>query len=92
VLRREQSPGNDPLALEPTPFDEGRSEQIQPFVSTTGAAADTVNSSDIAPTSNFMSTGALKPVTSTMLLRTTFLNPVNSNVTENVPIGTTGNW
>jgi len=62
------------------------------FVSTTGAAAETVSSSDIAPTSSFMSTGALKPLVITMLLRTTFLKPLSSNVTENVPFGTVGIW
>jgi len=62
------------------------------FVSTTGAAAETVSSSDIAPTSIFMSMGALNPLLITMLLRTTFLKPLSSNETENVPFGTVGNW
>src|SRR5688572_10841094 len=72
--------------------DEKVAPEVVFLVSTTGAAAETVSSSDIAPTSIFMSSGALNPVTRTMLLRTTFLKPVSANVTENVPIGTLGNW
>src|SRR5260221_4119015 len=60
------------------------------LVSTTGAEAVTVTSLAIAPTSIFMSTRALKPVVIVMSGRVAFLNPLSSNVTVYVPIGTLG--
>ena len=61
------------------------------LVSTTGAAAETFTSSVSAPTSIFTSMGALKSEVMTTPVRLTFLNPLSSKVTVNVPIGTLGN-
>ena len=60
------------------------------FVSTTGAAAVTVISSETCPISSFMSIGALKLVVMTTFDREAFLNPLSSNVTVKLPIGTLG--
>ena len=61
------------------------------FRSTIGDAPETVTSSVSAPSSSFWSMPALKPVSITTSGRVTFLKPLISNVTVNLPMGTLGN-
>src|SRR5687767_12341878 len=79
TLRPAWTPGVMPMICQGSRavgiFSRISDENVAPllvfFVSTTGAAAETVSSSDIAPTSSFMSSGTFWPVTTTMLGRTT---------------------